>query len=140
MRDGSSTRGNALRAAVLALLLGLPASAHAGPLFLIGAQYGAPTRAAGTAAIVLPVGPQRSPKNVQPSAERSGVLIGASAATGGEQVSAGLGAMLTEGSYLLTYGFDIRGTLTRTREAPRGATADATYAGAEAGLTLSVVR
>jgi hypothetical protein len=155
MRDASSIPGSGvsalnryragasrLCAAVLAALalLGLPSRAVAGPLFLVGAQYGTPIRASAGAGVLLPFGDQSPSRKIQSRDTRSGLVLAGSVGTGGEQVAAGLGAIVTEGSYLLTYGLDFRGTLTRTRQSPRGATPEATYAGAEAGLMVSLVR
>jgi hypothetical protein len=156
MRDASSIPGSGvsalnryragasrLCAAVLAALalLGLPSRAVAGPLFLVGAQYGTPIRASAGAGVLLPFGDQSPNSKVHALHEqRSGLVFAGSVGTGGEQVAGGLGAILTEGSYFLTYGLDFRGTLTRTRQSPRGATPDSTYAGAEAGLMVSLVR
>ena len=71
---------------------------------------------------------------------RSGLLVAGNVGKGGEQLAVGIGGLVTEGSYLLTYGFDIRGTVTRTGTSPREATADSTYGGVEAGVTVSLVR
>jgi hypothetical protein len=133
-------RGRRLFAAVVAAvaLLGLPARLAAQPVVLLGVQYGAPMRASGGVAVLSPFSSAKKAPGGQ-SQTRSGLLIGGSIGTDGEQLAAGIGALVKD-SYLLTYGFDIRATLTGTRRSPLDATPNATYAGIEAGLTVSLVR
>lgn len=123
---------------ILAATGAAPASA-ADPLFLVGAHFGAPTRMSGSAGILLPAGRQQA-SPVQPSVTRSGVLIDGSAGPGGTRLAAGAGVRMTEGSWILTYGLDLVGTLTRTFDSPRRAAARSTYAGISAGLTLAAFR
>ena len=53
---------------------------------------------------------------------------------------AGVSAAVGYVSFLEYVGIDLRGVVSRTGHAPRAATADATYAGAEAGLTIAFAR
>jgi hypothetical protein len=119
-------------------LLGLPSRLVAQPLVLLSAEYGAPMRASAGFGVLTPFG-SANPSRAT-SQTRSGLVIAGSLGEGGEQLAAGLGGLVRDRSYLRIYGFDIRGTLTRTRGSPRGATPEATYGGIEAGLTLSLLR
>jgi hypothetical protein len=119
--------------------LGLPARAAAGPLILLSTAYGAPLRTSVGVGVLKSPGPKNS-RAVQPSQSRSGLLVAGAFGSGGEQGALGIGAMVTEGSYLLTYGFDLRATFTHTRDSPLSATRNAAYVGGEAGVTVSVVR
>jgi hypothetical protein len=135
-------RGSGLGAALVmaVALLGLPARLDAEPLVLLGAQYGAPMRTSASVGILRSADPGRGSRSASSSHTRSGLLIAGTVGTGGEQFALGLAGLVTERSYLLIYGFDIRATLTRTRKSPRGATPESTYGGVEAGLTVSILR
>jgi hypothetical protein len=129
-----------LRPAALVLaLMALPNAVAADPVFLLGAHYGAPTRAAATAGVLIPVGTQPE-HDIQPSVMRRGLIVDAAIGAGGQQLSAGWGARMHEGNLLLLYGLDFSATLTRTTNSPRSAAANSLHAGASAGLNLSVVR
>jgi hypothetical protein len=130
------------RAAVLAMvaLVTLPARLHAGPLILLNAQYGAPMRASAGIGVLSSFDRRKKSRSVEERQVRSGLLVAGNVGKGGEQLAVGIGGLVTEGSYLLIYGFDIRGTVTRTGTSPRQAAAESTYGGVEAGLTLSLVR
>ena len=101
-------------------------------------EYGALMRASGGFAVLSPFSSAKKTPGGQ-SQTRSGFLIGGSVGTGGQQLAAGIGALVKD-SYLLTYGVDFRGTLTGTRQSPLDATPNATYVGIEAGLTVSLLR
>ena len=62
-----------------------------------------------------------------------------SAGAGGFRVAAGGAALALEGPFLTT-GFDALFTVSRTGHTPRGAAADSTYLGGEAGLIIMSVR
>ena len=121
-------------------LLALPARVHAGPLVLLNAQYGAAMRASAGIGVLTSSDARKGSPSVEERQMRSGLLVAGSVGKGGEQLAIGLGGIVTQGSYLRTYGFDLRGTVTRTRTSPLEATAESTYGGVEAGLTVSLVR
>lgn len=131
-----------VRTAVLAVvvLLAVPAGLRAGPLILLNAQYGAPMRASVGIGVLASSNGRNGSRSVEERQMRSGLLVAGNVGKGGEQLAVGIGGLVTEGSYLLTYGFDIRGTVTRTGKSPRQATAESTYGGVEAGVTVSLLR
>ena len=104
----------------------------------VGGYYGAPTRWSGGAGLLIGR-PRRFQPGAAPDASRAGVMIAGGAGAGGVRVAAGVAGLALEGPYLTT-GFDALFTATRTNSAPRGASADSTYVGAEAGLVLMSVR
>jgi hypothetical protein len=108
------------------------------PVVLVAGQYGTPTRWFGSAGVLIapakPIKPGSSPDS-----SRAGLVVTGRAGGGGFGLAAGGTALALEGP-LLTTGFDALLTLTRTGHAPRGAAADSTYAGVEAGLILMSVR
>ena len=108
------------------------------PVFLVGGQYGAPTRLTGTAGVLI--APARPFKpGTSPDSSRVGLVVAGSAGTGGWRVAAGGAALALEGPFLTT-GFDALFTVTRTTETPRDAAAASTYVGGEAGLVIMSVR
>ncbi len=128
------------------ILLGLAAPAFAEeapgrldhPVLLVGAQYGAPTRLAATAGVLL--GPPRPFRpGDSPDSSRVGLVLAGGAGTGGFRVAAGAAALALEGPFLTT-GLDALFTVTRTGRTPRGAAGESTYVGAEAGLVIMSVR
>jgi len=74
-----------------------------------------------------------------PDSSRAGLVFKGAAGTGGFGIAAGGAALALEGPFLTT-GFDALLTVTRTRRTPRGAAADATYVGVEAGLVIMSVQ
>jgi hypothetical protein len=108
------------------------------PVLLVGGQYGGPTRLVGTAGVLI-APPRPFTPGSSPDSSRAGFVVHAGAGTGGIRVAAGGAALAFEGPFLTT-GFDGLFTLTRTRQAPRGASPDSTYVGAEAGLVIMSVR
>jgi hypothetical protein len=127
------------RVALVVAILACASSAEADPVFLFGANYGAPTKMSGTAGVLIPLGRQE-PSSVQPSITRTGAIVEGAFGRGGQRIAAGWSARMTEGSLLLTYGLDFCGTVTRTSGTPRGASADSTYAGFVAGFNVSAAR
>ena len=105
---------------------------------LVGGHYGAPTRLTGSAGLLIGRPIPFQPGTASDSS-RAGLLITGSAGAGGVRMAAGVAGLALEGPYLTT-GFEALGTITRTATAPRGATSEATYVGAEAGLVLMSVR
>ena len=124
-------RGRALLTASL-LLLASVAEAQSGvasgfgPLFLPGAQYGAPLKWSASLSVVV--------ETKVDGEFLSGVLIDGRAGQGG--ISGGIGYI----SFLEYVGVDLRAVVSRTGLVPRGATPEATYAGGEAGLTIAFAR
>ena len=108
------------------------------PVFLVGGHYGAPTRLAGTAGVLI-APPKPFTPGTAPDSSRVGLVFSGSAGTGGFRVAAGGAALALEGPFLTT-GFDALLTVTRTGETPRGAAGGSTYVGGEAGLVLMSVR
>ena len=118
--------------ALLALALPLAAAAQPspahdhGPLFLPGVHYGAPLEIAGGLAVYF--------ETRVDGDFTSGLIVEGSAGQGGARLSFGVASFL---EYL---GLDARGVVHRTVAHPRGASADSTYLGGEAGLTIAYVR
>jgi hypothetical protein len=133
-----------IRVAVALLGFAAPALAQATssgldhPVFLLGGQYGAPTRLAGTAGVLI-AAPRRFTPAGSPDSSRAGLVLSGSAGTGGFRVAAGGAALALEGPFLTT-GFDALFTVTRTGDAPRSAAIRSTYVGGEAGLVIMSVR
>jgi hypothetical protein len=115
------------------------ASAHVDrPLFLVGGQYGAPTRSVATAGILIaPARPFKA--GAAPDSSRVGFVLTGGVGTGGIRVAAGGAALALEGPFLTT-GFDALFTMTRTGETPRGAARNSTCVGGEAALVIMSVR
>jgi len=115
----------------LALPLGQAAPAKAPEpafhLLLPSVSYGAPLRTAASFAFFRSVSDPRQQLT-------EGPLVEAGIGQGGWRVSAG---WVRFEEYV---GLDLRAVVTRTFAAPRAATPRATYAGAEAGLTIAYVR
>lgn len=134
----------ALRLAVSLLGFAAPAFAQGPaarldhPVFLVGGQYGTPTRLVGTAGVLI-APPRQFEPGASPDSSRVGLVLAGGVGTGGFRVAAGGAALALEGPFL-TSGFDALFTLTRTRETPRGAAANSTYVGGEAGLVIMSVR
>lgn len=121
----------AAAAAAIVMLLPRPAvgqqSRHQhGPLFLPAVQYGAPLRISGGLAVYF--------ETKVDGDFTSGPIVEGSAGQGGVRASFGFASFL---EYL---GLDARGVVYRTVAHPRGASADSTYLGGEAGLTIAYVR
>jgi hypothetical protein len=115
-----------------------PAQPKDRPLLLPTADYGTPQRWAAGAGALIPMGkPVRMDGGT--SGTRAGIEVAASAGQGGARLAFGPAFIANEGGGMIV-GFDLRGTLMRTRTLPRVATANSTYVGAEAGLAISVVR
>jgi hypothetical protein len=130
---------NRFRATALAAAMFVCASpAFADPVYFVGAQYGSPLRASASAGILIPVGAQTQ-IDIQPSITHRGLLIDVAAGAGGTRVAMGAGVQTRE-TLLLFLGLDACATVTRTSKSPARATADSTYAGLTASMTLSVVR
>jgi hypothetical protein len=108
------------------------------PVFLVAGEYGMPTRLSGSAGLLIAPPTPFSPGNA-PDSRRVGVVVKGTAGTGGFSIAAGGAALAHEGP-LLTTGLDALATVTRTGPMPRGAGADSTYVGLEAGLVLMSVR
>jgi hypothetical protein len=123
---------------VAALIVGFSNGAFADPVYLLGAQYGSPLRASASAGVLIPVGFQTQ-LDIQPSITHRGLLIDVAGGTGGVRLAVGAGAHMRETQFLY-FGLDACATVTRTSKLPVRATADSTYAGLSAGMTLSVVR
>ena len=104
-----------------------PPDAYSDVMFLPGVQYGGPLRISGGLAVFVPVGEVRTDF-------REGVVVEASGGQGGVRVSAGLAR------FLEAFGLDSRAVLTRTWSSPLNASADSTYGGLEAGLSIAYVR
>jgi hypothetical protein len=134
----------AIRLAVVLLGFAAPAFAQGAaahldhPVFLVGGQYGTPTRLVGTAGVLI-APPRPFQPGGSPDSSRVGLVLAGGAGTGGFRVAAGGAALALEGPFLTT-GFDALFTVTRTAETPRGAGADSTYLGGEAGLVIMSVR
>jgi hypothetical protein len=105
---------------------------------LAGGHYGSPTGIAGTLGVLIGRAGVLKP-GASPDSSRAGLLVAGSAGTGGFRAEAGIAALALEGPHLAT-GFDALFTVTRTTGSPRGALAQATYLGGEAGLTIMDVR
>jgi hypothetical protein len=105
---------------------------------LVGGYYGAPTRWSGSAGLLIGR-PRPFQAGTAPDSSRTGLMVAGGAGAGGVRVAAGVAALALEGPNLTT-GFDALFTVTRTGAAPRDASADSTYLGAEAGLVLMSVR
>ena len=137
-------RPRVIRLAVAFLCFAAPAYAQGAParldhpVFLVGGQYGTPTGLAGTAGVLI-APPRPFKPGASPDSSRSGIILAGGAGTGGFRVAAGGAALALEGPFLTT-GFDALFTLTRTGETPRGAGANSTYVGGEAGLVIMSVR
>ena len=131
-----------IAAAVLGFAAPLRAQATSGrldhPVFLVGAQYGAPTGVAGTAGVLI-APPRPFTPSGSPDSSRVGLVLSGAAGTGGFRVAAGAAALALEGPFLTT-GFDALLTATRTRETARGAAGESTYVGGEAALVIMSVR
>jgi hypothetical protein len=134
----------AIRLAVALLGFALPAFAQGTaadldhPVFLVGGQYGTPTRLVGTAGVLI-APPRPFKPGDSADSSRVGLVLAAGAGTGGFRAAAGAAALAHEGPFLTT-GFDGLVTLTRTGQMPRGAAAASTYVGGEAGLVIMSVR
>jgi hypothetical protein len=124
-----------MNAAHLLFAIGLPVAQAAPmappvpPLHLIlpSVSFGSPLRTSAGVAYVLLIS--------DPSAQLvQGPLVEASAGQGGWRASAGWAR------FLEFAGIDARAVLTRTFASPRVASPHATYAGAEAGLTIYYAR
>jgi hypothetical protein len=113
-------------ATLFALSLATPAYAQHRPLLLPGVSFGTPLRIAAGLAVFVPT-------KVEGGARTRGFIVEGSAGQGGARGSFGFA------SYLEYMGIDFRGVFLRTGASPRGASAEATYAGAEAGLTIAYV-
>jgi len=132
---------------LIAAVLGFAASAFAQQppahsdhpvVVLVGGDYGAPTGWLGAAGVLV-ARPKPFQPGTSPDSSRAGLVVTAGVGTGGFSLAAGAAFLALEGP-LLTTGFDARLTLTRTGDAPRGAGADSTYVGGEAGLVIMSVR
>jgi len=108
------------------------------PVFLVGAQYGTPTRAAATAGVLVARARPFEPGAASDSS-RAGLVIAGGVGRGGFRLAAGVAALALEGP-LLTTGLDALFTLSRTSDTPRGATGESTYVGGEVGLLIMSVR
>ena len=102
-----------------------PAHDH-GPLFLPGVHYGAPLEIAGGLAVYF--------ETKVDGDFTSGLIVEGSGGQGGVRASFGVA------SFLEYMGLDARAVVHRTAAHPRGASADSTYLGGEAGLTIAYVR
>ena len=126
----------AMLVSVAAPAVAQPGSGH--PVLLIGGQYGAPAGLSGTAGVLI-APPKALTPGTSPDSSRAGLVLKGGAGTGGFGVAAGATALALEGPFLTT-GFDALFTISRTGHSPRGAAADSTYAGVEAGLVIMSVR
>ena len=103
-------------------------SAARGPFVAPFAQYGAPLRWAGGAAVLVSIGRTTRDSGILGA---RGLELQASAGQGGWRVAAGPAA-----AALPFWWADVLVTATHTTAHPRGAVADATYIGVEAGFAL----
>lgn len=116
-----------LGAAIITTLL-LPGAAQAeGILFLPSVQFGTPLKTSAGLGIFIAT-------KVEGGDRTAGLIVEGSAGQGGVRGSFG------RASYIEYMGLDLRGVFQRTGSSPRGASARASYVGAEAGLTIAYVR
>ena len=108
------------------------------PVFLVGGQYGTPTRLSATAGVLL-ARPRPLSAGDAANSSRAGLVVTSTAGMGGFRLAAGGAALALEGPFLAT-GFDAMLTVTRTNDSPRAAGGRSTYLGGEAGLVIMSVR
>ncbi|MCX6539302.1 MAG: hypothetical protein NT151_10290 [Acidobacteria bacterium] len=110
----------------------------ASAVFLVGGQWGTPTGLSGSVGFLFgPTFPAKA--GADPTSGRKGLILVGTGGVGGLSIAVGGAALAREGR-LLTTGFDGLLRVTRTTSNPTNATADATYAGVEAGLVLMGAR
>lgn len=132
--DGQSRGSPMTRLTAAVAMLTLATSAYAqapahkdhGPLFLPGVQYGTPLKLSAGLGVYFETGYDDDFTH--------GLIVEGSAGQGGVRASFGLAGFL---EYV---GLDARAVVHRTFHEPRGASADSTYLGGEAGLTIAYVR
>lgn len=110
------------------------------PIVLVSARYEVPLRAMAAAGLMVPVRPSTTGDLGCAVRANHGVIIEAGAGTGGIRVAGGFGTRVKESGKPVILGQDVLMTYSRTGDEPRKATAHSTYVGAEAGLTLIMVR
>lgn len=121
-----------------ALLIGSPA--EAGTLPYWGFQFGTPTRASAQFGVTFGDSVPERGGGVGDLSIGTGTIIEASAGAGGGKIGIGKSAMVLTDLKAVRAIADYRLTLGRTWAFPRGASAHATYAGLEGGLSLSLLR
>lgn len=104
-----------------------PATRSSGSIYSAVVQYGVPSRTSAGVMVFIPTA-------VQGGFRSSGFIADGLVGESGGRLSIG---RVTAVEYL---GLDLRAVLTRTWASPRGASADATYAGAEVGASIAYVR
>jgi hypothetical protein len=146
-----TTERRALRRAVARAVLGVATVAFASP-FAVSAQatakaatqskkefpsyllvplvnYGAPLEAAAGASLLIPTKPWHCEDGI---CGAPGIEVQALAGLGGWRIAGGPAAVVPG------FGLDLLATVTRTRSAPRRASPDSTYVGAEASFAFPV--
>ena len=128
-----------LQRLVLPILLSTftPAAVSAGTFPYVGVSFGTPQRPAAQVGVAFGRNVPRGGAEFEMGA---GSIIEASIGRGAGQMSVGRSFLLLTDKNPVRLLADMRATISRTWDSPRGGSPHATYAGVEGGLSLSVVR
>ena len=122
---------------VIVLGMLMPCAAGAGTFSYLGVSFGTPQRPAAQLGVAFG---RNIPGGGGEFEMGAGPIVEASIGRGAGQISVGRSLLLLTDEKAVRVLADIRATVLRTWDSPRGASPHATYAGIEGGLSLSVVR
>ena len=125
---------------VAALLLVAPSPAQAGSFPYWGVSFGTPLRTAAHVGVSFGQGIPGQPDEEDDLAFGTGPTVEAAVGAGGASFGAGRSFLLLTGESAVRVHADLKAVALRTFDRPRGASAHATYAGIEGGLSISFVR
>lgn len=124
-------------ACLLAALLTLPAAVHAGTFPFWGLSFGTPARA--TVQLGASIG-DHIPSRGEDLAMGTGPVFEAAIGLGGGKIGVGHSLVVLTDEASIRVVADLKAVAIRSWDEPRGASRNATYLGAEGGLSVSFVR